>query len=51
MAEQVVHSQCHGAVRDPLAKCRRGLQDESTPCEVNLGLQAEEGKEGAGGDG
>ena len=51
MAEQVVHSRCHGAVRNPPAKCRSWPRDEFTPFEVNLGLRVEEGKDGAGGDG
>jgi len=44
MAEQVVHSQCHRAARNPPARCGSRLQDEPTPCEVNPGLRVEEGK-------
>lgn len=44
MAEQVVHSQCHGAARNPPAKRRSRPRDAFVPFEVNPGLRVEEGE-------
>lgn len=51
MAEQVVRSRCHGALRHPPAKRGSRLRDGFAPHEAPLGLRVEEGEEGAGGDG
>lgn len=44
MTEQVAHSQCHGAVRNPPAKRRSRPRDAFAPFEANLGLRVEEGE-------